>query len=160
MKLYLERRWKKPTYTIGRLYVDGKYFCNTMEPVDRGLSNTSVPGLLTSSEWQRAEKEAKRVKAENKAGTTAIPTGCYKIMLEMSGHFHELRPYFRHVPGFEGIMIHEGNYPKDTHGCILLGENSQKGRVLKSAYHVQQLVALIKKALKEKDEVIIKITNN
>lgn len=37
MKLKLIRKWKKETYTIGQLYVDGVFFSNTIEDKDRGL---------------------------------------------------------------------------------------------------------------------------
>lgn len=34
MKLKLERLYLKPDYTIGKLYIDGKYFCDTLEDRD------------------------------------------------------------------------------------------------------------------------------
>ena len=37
MKLLLKRVFKADTYTIGKLYVDGKYFSSTLEDKDRGL---------------------------------------------------------------------------------------------------------------------------
>ena len=40
MKLTLDRKWKKEGYTVGNLYIDGIYFCNTMEDKDRGLKKT------------------------------------------------------------------------------------------------------------------------
>ena len=40
MKLKLERKYFKDTYTIGNLYVNGKYFCDTLEDKDRGLDDS------------------------------------------------------------------------------------------------------------------------
>ena len=31
MELKLERKWPKAEYTVGRLYIDGELFCNTLE---------------------------------------------------------------------------------------------------------------------------------
>lgn len=40
MDLTLDRKWKKDTYTIGKLYIDGTPFCETLEDRDRGLSSS------------------------------------------------------------------------------------------------------------------------
>jgi len=37
MKLKLRRTYKGEAYTIGHLYINGKYFCDTLEDTDRGL---------------------------------------------------------------------------------------------------------------------------
>ena len=39
MKLRLERLYKKDNYTIGKLYIDGQYFCDTLEDKDRNLNS-------------------------------------------------------------------------------------------------------------------------
>lgn len=131
MELLVKRLWKKATYTIGRLYVDGKYMCNTLEDKDRGLTQ-SMP--------------LERIKAIKVAGETAIPTGTYKVIIQWSPHFKRLLPHLQSVPGFEAILIHAGNTNKDTRGCILLGENKKVGQVVNSrhwAYEV--LTPLIEK---------------
>ena len=107
MKLKLERIYKAPTYTIGKLYIDGKLFCDTLEDVVR----------------------ADGVKVY---GETAIPSGTYKVILNVSNRFKRLMPLLLNVPMFEGIRIHEGNTDKDTHGCILVGKNTVKGKVTES----------------------------
>ena len=38
MKITVERTFRGPKYTIGHLYIDGKYFCDTLEDPDRGLT--------------------------------------------------------------------------------------------------------------------------
>lgn len=157
MKLTVERKWKKADYTIGRLYIDGEYVCNTLEPVDRGLANTAKPGDTDSEQWHQADKNTKEVKALYTAGTTAIPTGHYRICLSMSQKFHGMRMFLRDVPGFLGVMIHEGNYPKNTQGCILVGENSKQGAVMMSRNYEQLIRVRVKNALDKGDIVILRV---
>ena len=40
MRLTLVRIANRPTYCIGKLYVDGKWFCDVLEDVDRGLDDS------------------------------------------------------------------------------------------------------------------------
>lgn len=46
MELRLNRRYKGPKYTIGNLYIDDIYFCDTLEDIDRGItSSTSLEDI-------------------------------------------------------------------------------------------------------------------
>lgn len=38
MKLRVERKYLKENYTIGNLYIDGKFFCNTLEDKVRDIN--------------------------------------------------------------------------------------------------------------------------
>lgn len=127
MKLLLHRRYKGADYTIGTLYVDGTKFCDTLEDQDRGLtSSMSMFGI-----------KAKKIFG------TAIPTGEYTIdMHSISPKFKDrtwAKPYNGIIPrllnvkGFSGVLIHVGNRPEDTDGCILVGNNTVKGGVVNSA---------------------------
>ena len=40
MKLVLNRKFKSTSYTIGDLFIDGKFFCNTIEDTVRELPVT------------------------------------------------------------------------------------------------------------------------
>lgn len=117
MKLLLKRIFKGETYTIGKLYIDGKYFCDTLED------------------------KVREVKIKNE---TAIPVGTYKVIVNMSPRFKRLLPRLLNVPGFEGILIHRGNTDKDTSGCILVGENKVKGKVINSTPYEKKLVEILK----------------
>ena len=119
MQLELKRIAQKTAYTIGKLYVDGIYLCDTLEPPVRPAG----------------------VKI---AGETAIPVGTYKIQVTPSPRFKRDLPRLFDVPGFEGVLIHRGNTVADTAGCILVGENKQVGMVLNSAPYELKLVELLK----------------
>ena len=66
--LKLTRNYKKDTYTIGNLYLDGTWVCNTLEDKDRGLQQTMPL------------KKIQELKVYSK---TAIPTGTYKVTLDV-----------------------------------------------------------------------------
>ena len=123
MKLKLVRIAKRENYTIGKLYVEGEYFCDTLEDRVRDLT---------------VEKKI--------PGETAIPAGQYDLIVSMSPRFKRELPRLLNVPYFEGILIHRGNTEKDTSGCILVGENKAVGKVLNSTKYEIELTALLKKA--------------
>ena len=160
MKLVIERKWKKKEYTIGVLWIDGVKICNTLEPVDRGLTNEAMPGKIITDEWKTAETKAKMMKAAHPKGTTAIPAGRYRVVSAISSKFHARRLYLRDVPGFDGIMIHEGNTRKDTAGCILVGENTVKGSVLNSKYWLEVVNKKVFEAVKRNDVVILSVNSS
>lgn len=134
MKLRVERLWKKPAYTMGRLFVDGKFFCNTLEDTVRDLSN---------------EKKV--------YGKTAIPYGEYKVVYNWSPKFGRNLPRLLNVPAFEGILIHPGNTADDSAGCILVGRNTEVGRLTESRYTSDKLNVLIEDAQRRGESITIEI---
>ena len=90
-------------------------------------------------------------------GHTAIPEGSYRVLVTLSPRFKEWLPYIQGVPDFEGIRIHVGNYPDDTQGCILVGENRLKGMVVNSRIWLHRLMKRIKEAEKGDEAVWITI---
>lgn len=126
MKLELVRIANRPTYCIGKLYIDGEYFCDVIEDTDRGLDNSmSVDEILK-----------KKIKGE-----TAIPTGVYKIEITYSPKYKRMMPLLIGVKGYSGVRIHSGNTSKDTEGCLLVGRNTKVGMVTDSRNTYQRLFA-------------------
>ena len=134
MELQVKRIAKREAYTIGRLYIDGDYFCDTLEDRVRDLS-----------------KEAK-VK-----GRTAIPAGRYRLVLTYSPRFKRILPLLVDVPFFSGVRIHRGNTHQDTEGCILVGYNREVGKVLESAATEQRLMAVLQNAVNKGEKLFITI---
>jgi len=135
MELLLKRKFKGGNYTIGDLYVDGRLFCNTIEDVAR-----SLPARCPDTSRGQSCTCKEKVYA-----MTAIPAGTYRITFEYSPKYKRRMPYLHDVPHFLGILIHWGNTEKDSAGCIIVGKNTVKGKVLESKATFQQLYALIEK---------------
>jgi len=91
MKIVLKRIALRPTYTIGKLYVDDVYFCDTIEDVVR---DKNKDGKLDEAKIH---------------GKTAIPYGEYEVKWTYSPRFNKYLPLIDNVPGFAGIRIHAGN---------------------------------------------------
>lgn len=130
MKLTLKRIALRPTYTIGKLYIDDVYFCDTIEDTVRDLNK--------NGKFDNGEK-----KVHSK---TAIPYGTYEIKWTYSPRFKKYTPQLMNVPSFEGIRIHAGNTSADTEGCLILGKNKQVGKVLNSRATINKFYSIIKNA--------------
>lgn len=128
MEIKLVRIAFKETYTIGKLYVDGKYVCDTIEDKDRGLDDS-----MSANEILK-----RKVK-----GQTAIPTGHYVINITYSPKYKRMMPLLLDVKGFSGIRIHSGNTAKDTEGCLIVGKNKKVGMVLESRDTYQRLFEMM-----------------
>ena len=140
MEILVKRIAKKSKYTIGKMYIDGQYICDTLEDADRGLNqNMSL----------------EEIKNKKVYGETAVPTGTYKVdMNTVSPKFKSriwAKPYGGKlprlvlVPGYDGVLIHPGNKAEDTLGCILVGENKAVGQVLNSQVTFKKIMSILTK---------------
>lgn len=152
MEIKVKRIAKKEAYTIGKMYIDGEYICDTLEDKDRGLtSNMSVAQICG-------------VKVH---GETAIPTGRYLVDMKTVSPRFGSRPQYqfckgrlprlRNTPGYQGVLIHIGNTAKDTDGCILVGENKAVGQVLNSTATFRRLYPILKAADERGEQIWITI---
>ena len=110
--LVLKRIFQNDKYTIGKLYLNDTYLCDTLEP----------PKYVNHP---------------------CIDKGTYRIVYQYSNKFGRNMPFLLSVNGRVGIMIHPGNYPKDTQGCILVGLNLAKGSVSNSKQTFQNVNSII-----------------
>lgn len=144
MEIVINRRWKKDTYTIGEMFINGVKFSETCEDKDRGLTD----------QMSLAEIKSKKV-----YGKTAIPTGTYELKMTYSPKFAN-RPFAKkyggkvveimNVKGYNGVRIHPFNTAEDSLGCIAVGRNLEKGKVLQSTvYYMKLLEEYILPAIKK-----------
>lgn len=151
--LRIERKWKKDNYTIGNLYINDKFFCNTLEDKDRNLTDNMSLDKIKSIKIPKY---------------TAIPKGEYKITLDVISPKFSKYPFYNsindgrvprllNVKGFDGILIHVMDGPKGadlSEGCIGIGRNLIKGGLLQGKEYYKKLYDILKK---DKDDIIIKI---
>lgn len=142
LQITVTRHSPRPGYTIGRMDINGTKFSDTLEDTDRGL--TSDMSL----------DDIKRIKVY---GKTAIPKGTYKVSVQYWAKHKIYVPFIHDVPGFTSILIHSGNTPDDTLGCILVGENTVKGRLTNSRPYMTRLTKLCQEAIRRGEPIRITI---
>jgi uncharacterized protein DUF5675 len=121
MELQLIRKVFTDKSTIGELSVNGSFECFSLEDPVRPVK---------------------------KKGETAIPAGTYEIAVTFSNKFQKFLPLLMEVPNFEGIRIHTGNTPKDTLGCILVGQGKAENSISNSRLAFAPLFEKIQAALR------------
>lgn len=122
--------------TPGKLYIDGVYFCETLEDLDRKLE----------------------AGGEKVYGQSAIPRGSYTVVLDYSQRFKTIMPHVMDVPGFTGIRIHSGNVAADTDGCVLVGvARGGKDRILNSRAAFAKLMVLLEDAFMRGEDIVLRV---
>ena len=153
MQITLKRIFTNSSYTIGHLYVDGQYVCDTIEDTDRGLDDS----------MSVAEIRRKKVYKQ-----TAIPKGTYPVTLNVVSPKFNQKPYYRdfcggkvprvlNVKAYEGILIHQGVNQNSSAGCIIVGYNTVKGQVTRTQEAFEKLYKILDAANKKNEKITIKI---
>ena len=132
MNLVLQREILTDKSTVGKLAIDGEFFCYTLEDV---------------------------VRADEKVyGKTAIPVGRYRVVLTKSQRFNRVLPLLIDVPNFAGIRIHAGNSANSTDGCILVGLTKSDNFIGKSQMALSLLLPKLEEGLRA-GEVWLEVRN-
>ena len=154
MLITVKRIYTCSLYTISHVYVDGSYICDALEDTDRMLDDS----------MSEAEIYAKKIKAR-----TAIPTGKYRVLMDIISYKYSKSKYYQricgckvprlfNVKGYSGILIHTGNTHEDTEGCLLVGYNKVKGKVIDSKVAFEKLYRILKNAHDVGQQIYIEIT--
>lgn len=152
MELILKRIALRSEYTIGKLYVDGKYVCDTIEDTVRDL-----------------DKDGKFANGEVKIpGKTAIPYGRYEITMKVKSpkysnfskyswakKYDGYLPRLLNVSQFDGVLMHVGNSAMNSEGCIIVGENKVVGKVINSVNTFRRLMDEYLVPAKKRNENIV-----
>lgn len=153
MNITIIRKYKKGTYTIGELAIDGVWFCNTLEDKDRGLKKSMT---------------FQQIRELKVYGETAIPAGDYIVRMDIVSPKYQSVDWYRRicggkmprvmdVPCFDGILFHPGNTAVDTNGCILVGLNTAKGRLTSSKDTFTKLYQRMASAYKKGETIHLRI---
>ena len=145
MELFLIRKFFKDRYTIGKLYNENTFICNTLEDKIRDLNDLNHDGDFDDLNEGKVY------------GETAIPCGRYKVIVSMSHAIGRMLPLLLDVPGFTGIRIHSGATERNTKGCILVGENKRKGELINGPYYETYVRDMIETAIAKFEPVYITI---
>lgn len=140
--MYLKRIAKTDQRTIGQIWIDGKFICDTLENPVRNLPET-CPDTPKYAGCKCKEKVY---------GKTAIPEGEYWCRVSYSPKFKGNYIEIMDVPHFLGIRIHSGTNVNHTEGCPLVGEyNVGYNGFLKHSFEA---------SAKLKKEITKKLKNN
>ena len=153
MEILLTRGYKKADYTIGELKIDGEFVCSTLEDTDRGLDD----GM-----------ELWKIRNMKIPTRTAVPTGRYEVLLDVVSPKFSQRDFYKQVcegrlprikdvKGFEGILMHCGSDHTHSEGCILVGMNTQVGKLTDSKETFKKIYGMMQEAHKRGETIHITI---
>ena len=152
-QIIIDRRYPKSTYTIGNISLDDKWECNSLEDKDRGL---------------RQDMSLAEIKKKKVYGETAIPKGTYEVRMDIVSPKYAAIPWYKElcggrmprimdVPGFDGILFHPGTTALDTKGCVVVGLNKAKGKLLDSRISFAAFWKKLEKARLRGERIIVTI---
>lgn len=135
----MHRKFLNEESTEGNLYIDGVWFCNTIEDKVR-----AKPG-----EWHSSLKVYQK---------TAIPYGRYQVLVTWSNRFKRMLTGVFGVPDFEGIRIHNGTSELSSAGCIIVSyeDNDAEHKLVNDKKAMNDLCKKVEAAQK-KEKVFINI---
>lgn len=156
MQILVYRKYKKDTYTIGEIYINGNLFCSSLEDRDRFLTQEMSLDTINSLKVY---------------GQTAIPAGTYSVSLDIVSPKFSKIPFYQqvcngklprilNVPGFEGILFHVADGPRGAellHGCIGVGKNKIKGGLLDGKETFIRLYTKMEEANNRGEKIIVTI---
>ena len=117
--------------TLGKLYINGEFFCDTLE-----------------NPWKN-----------NVRNISCIPDGVYDVRLRLpreSASRDYLHLLVKEVPNRDYILFHRGNTSADTSGCILVGQTREQDRVNNSRLAMDLVIKEILNLGGENINLIIK----
>ena len=136
------------TATIGRMYADGVYQCDTLEDTRRDLPPT-CPNTPKGELCKCKEKVY---------GETCIPAGRYRVVWKYSPKFKKNYPALENAPHFLGILIHAGSNTSHSEGCILVGWRVEGKELLQNQFVASTKISkLVQEAASAGKEIFITI---
>lgn len=137
MKITVTRTTFLEDLTIGKMYINGEYFCDTLEDKDRHLETCGCK--------------------EKVYGKTAIPRGTYVAKPYWWGKHQNWYLWLQNVPCFSGILVHGGYNEKDSLGCVLIGTAVANKALTNTAKTGLEFRRLFMAAVNKKEPITIEI---
>ena len=131
INLLLIRNTFSKKSTIGELFLNGERICDTLE-----------------NSWQ-----------DNQRNISCIPEGVYPVRLRLpreSATRDYLHLLVQEVPNRDFILVHRGNFPSQTQGCLLVGLGTEQDVVHNSVLAMDLLIKEILHLGGENINLIIK----
>ena len=131
INLLLIRNTFSKESTIGELFLNGEKICDTLE-----------------NSWQ-----------DNQRNISCIPEGVYPVRLRLpreSATRDYLHLLVQEVPNRDFILVHRGNFPSQTQGCLLVGLGTEQDVVHNSVLAMDLLIKEILNLGGENINLIIK----
>ena len=156
MEILVYRKWPKAGYCVGRIFIDGQLYGNTLEDEDRGLSDAMSEDTIRNRKIY---------------GKTAIPRGRYIVDMNTYSPKFAKYPFYKdvcdgklprikNVKGFEGILLHVADGPKGAdllEGCIGVGLNHNRGQLCEGKETFKKIYALMKEAHNRGENIYITV---
>ena len=136
MNITVERYGFGRASTESNILIDGEFFCHGLEDVVRESKTNTVDKI---KQWKIY-------------GQTAIPFGRYRVKIVRSARFKRDMCYLLDVPGFSGILIHNGKGPESTEGCLLVSMTKDFNYNREAMLGIEQMV---REAIAKDEEVWI-----
>ena len=155
MKIKVERKARKSTYTVGKVTIDGRAFCDSLEDTDRGA--TQVMPFVSTGGMGGYWKVGDGKRIDKVYGKTAIPTGVYDACSYYWPKFKCYCVMLLRVGGFQGILMHNGMSADHSEGCVLLGKNNLVGRLDGDRIYMDALAARVMAAEKRGEKVQVEV---
>ncbi len=141
MELLLHRKIFNENSTEGNLYVDGKWFANSIEDKTRAKAGF----------WQKLLKVY---------GKTAIPYGRYPVLVTWSNRFKRPMVGVFNVNDFEGIRVHWGVSELSSAGCIIISykDDDKNHKLIFDKQATEDLIKIVTEKQKT-EKIFITITD-
>ena len=145
MNIEIVRDSYTDTTTLGKMYINGEYFCETLEDIVR------PHGIKVN-------------------GSTAIPENIkFKVSVTMSNRFKRLMTILyteddlQTIKGngkkFVGVRCHGGNTHKNTEGCPLVAKNRLNSDTIQGTME-KELTAKVQQAIQNYEDVTLICINS
>lgn len=104
-------------------------------------------GIILAMTMEDTDRQLEKFPQNKLQGRSAIPRGMYRAQMEWSHKFGRMLPNILNVTTHTNILMHVGNWPEDTEGCILAGNApsyNNKPAIVQSTLAINRICEYLK----------------